>query len=300
MTQVPDDIWVALEGGEVEVRQRAARRLGEYASGEDLDRIRRLRVQEPEVLVQRLLARAEDRATPGITIQPEGRDPVATAQRDATRSMVGLFLHELRPMIGRLDLALEAGSPECHQVAAIQIVGEIRRFLDAAARLQEASADPVRVEFDLTATTQSVIVEVLADFRARPDGELMAAVPVVPARDDHVVVSGDPEFVRLAIVNGLRNAIEACAPVDDSDGVVVNWGETDRDQWVSIIDDGEGLPRRSGDLFQPTQSTKRGSNLGMGLSVARAAMEGLGGHVVLVPREPRGTRFEIRWPLAMS
>lgn len=297
MSEVPADVWDALSSDDPESRLRAARRLVQYAGPEDAVRVRGLRVAEKDAITHRLLKQAEERisrATTSSIVEPES---IAAIERRATRAVAGMFLHELGPLVGRLEYQLVSEIPDFTGLKASDVLEEMRAFLDAARRLQAVSRTPVSIDLDLTELIREVATDVIDEFRQRA-GEA-PLTDVLLARDDPTLVNADPTFLRLALANGLRNAMEACEACDGVSpaGIVVNWGRTDRDVWVSILDEGIGLPAGVGNLFAPSQTTKRGGpNMGMGLSIAKAAMEGLGGAVILLPREPRGTRFEIRWP----
>jgi signal transduction histidine kinase len=102
----------------------------------------------------------------------------------------------------------------------------------------------------------------------------------------------------MALENGLRNAVEATAGHHDDTGlpsVVVTWGTTDRDFYVSVLDRGVGLPGGVHRVFDIGSTTKRG-HLGMGLALAKQAVRTLGGRVALRPRKDGGVGYEFRWP----
>jgi two-component system sensor histidine kinase CreC len=108
-------------------------------------------------------------------------------------------------------------------------------------------------------------------------------------------VKGDPTLVGLAFVNLARNAIEASTP---SGLVAVNWGRNDSDAWISIFDEGEGLPSDglSAALQIGTTSRSEAGHFGLGLPIASQAMGSLAGDIRLQPRRNGGTVAEARWP----
>jgi signal transduction histidine kinase len=77
--------------------------------------------------------------------------------------------------------------------------------------------------------------------------------------------------------------------------IVIGWGETDRDLWLSILDRGKGFPQGFAKLFEIGTTTKK-NHLGMGLALARQAALSLNGQITLAPRQPNGAKFEFRWP----
>jgi nitrogen fixation/metabolism regulation signal transduction histidine kinase len=92
-----------------------------------------------------------------------------------------------------------------------------------------------------------------------------------------VVIQADQTQVEQALINLLRNAVEAATP---SQGwVTVSWRETEDGVMVEILDEGPGLPS-SQNLFVPFFTTKPGGS-GIGLLIAREVAENHGGHLEL-------------------
>ena len=107
----------------------------------------------------------------------------------------------------------------------------------------------------------------------------------------------DQSRLRQAFLNLLVNASEAM-PVGG--GISVrSWAETGRVH-VEICDDGTGIdPAILEKVFDPFVSTKR-EGVGLGLVNAKAAIEGHGGEIRLVPRSPRGTCAHLTLPVSQS
>ena len=110
------------------------------------------------------------------------------------------------------------------------------------------------------------------------------------------MVTSDPALVRLVVCNGIRNALEAVATANPTEPhlIIINWGETDVDYWVAILDRGAGIVGPLDAAFEIGKSTKQGHS-GFGLAVARQAIETLGGTVRLEPGADGGARYEARW-----
>lgn len=105
------------------------------------------------------------------------------------------------------------------------------------------------------------------------------------------LVQADPTGLRLVLANLARNAAEAVArlPADRRwVRLCVGPGPT-----ITVEDPGLGLPPEVvARLFQPFIST-RGEARGVGLSLARAAAERMGGTLIYLPRPDGGTLFRL-------
>jgi C4-dicarboxylate-specific signal transduction histidine kinase len=67
---------------------------------------------------------------------------------------------------------------------------------------------------------------------------------------------------------------------------------------ISVDDEGHGLdPEIRDHIFEPFTSTKRTVGVGMGLTIAQHALEGLGGEVTLVERPTGGTSARLVHPI---
>ena len=319
--------WPAATSSE---RLQAARFLARNATNVHRNRLSKIREAEHNSWVRRALDQALKRSEIGESVA----SPVAVGEIQGTpfpdahlneelRALAiaetsALFLHELRPLVGLLDRAAasEISHYDCSKTRVS--VDRIRSFLDAIERLRKASAPPARQEFDLTdlviraAEDESMQGRAILynfeqitseDVSLDDETDHSSQQPVVKlllARQDPVVTTGDPTLVGMAVANALRNAIEAVLEVYEAhrNEVVLNWGITDVDSWIAVLDEGCGLPMGWDHLTDPGTSTKPKSqgHLGMGLPIAQRAMESTRGSLRLTPRSSVGVSCEIRWP----
>lgn len=104
---------------------------------------------------------------------------------------------------------------------------------------------------------------------------------------------GDAVILRSAILNVVQNAVQALAGGDGA--VRLSLEETQGGWRLCVDDDGPGLPE--GDLeslFQPFVSHREGGT-GLGLVIARGALQSSGGQLLL-ERRPKGTRARLELP----
>jgi PAS domain S-box-containing protein len=107
------------------------------------------------------------------------------------------------------------------------------------------------------------------------------------------IVSGIPESsLRQVLYNIILNAIQASR----QGGMVRVKSKVDTDVvTLTISDEGSGIPAEIRSLiFKPFTTTKQGSeNLGLGLSISKEIIEGLGGSIACESVEGKGTVFTI-------
>lgn len=268
-------------------RLRAARALsGTQLSAPDRARIRDALQIESDSWVRSALEGVLTQQAPhdeSVSAEMESDELlISDTAAEAIESVTRTIVHEMRSLVADLKLEIEISNSisEAERAEVDRRLIALGGFLDTLTRLNEATSAADFREFDLTTLIQNVT--------ASQSG------PFALAREDPVVVLGDAGLLTLAVRNGLRNALEARLP--DSAPVVVNWDYINGEAWVSILDDGVGLPNSYARIWEAGQSGKpKDEHFGWGLTITRRAVESLGGTVSLVPRNPRGAKFEVRW-----
>lgn len=122
----------------------------------------------------------------------------------------------------------------------------------------------------------AVALPALLDKVARLD----ARRPVQLALGPSVTVNVDADQLEQALINLVRNAVEASLPVGGE--VLLRWREEPDRVVIEVLDEGEGPPV-SDNLFVPFFTTKPGGS-GIGLALARQVAEAHEGGVSLLPR----------------
>jgi signal transduction histidine kinase len=107
----------------------------------------------------------------------------------------------------------------------------------------------------------------------------------------------DAERLPLALFNLVSNAIRHHDLVDGTGRITVEV-TADNDNWiVSVDDDGPGIPEPLRNrLFEPLVRDATAGGAGMGLAIAREAVEQMGGCIWFESASPRGTRFRFTIP----
>jgi len=134
--------------------------------------------------------------------------------------------------------------------------------------------------------------------------DVLAVITPAIGQDVHIETGfrGDgtaacvPEEINQALTNLLENAIQATA---EQGGTVRVRGYRDGvDVVIEIEDDGPGIPPEIRDrIFTPFFTTKEpGRGMGLGLTIARRVVRGLGGNLSVESAMDEGTSFTLRLP----
>lgn len=211
--------------------------------------------------------------------------------------LMGELSHELRSPLARLQaavaLAAHRGTVGGGEVARIE--AEIQRMdrtigdLLKLSRLEAAAALQRRL-LRLDELLQSLVRDEELEAASRGCRLELAAAAGAP-------VVGDPDLLRAAFENVLRNAIRY-APAGSA--VSVTLAHEREWQAVRIGDRGPGVPPEFLEkIFEPYVRVPDGSEgTGLGLAIARRALEAHGGTIAARPRAGGGLEVELRLPAA--
>jgi len=283
-----------LTSASTHLRRRASRFLAQNAESADLDAIRSARNAEADAYVQVGLDRAIRRLTSTERLG-EARTEDYTSGSDldskqiyakATEWVAGLLLHELASPIGLLAYEAVREVPGYAESRTKLHVDKLQTVICAIEQLKKASATPKPEEFDLAALIDELVTAEFIDL-----SEIIGMHGPRP-----LLLISDRALLSFAICNGLRNAVEAAQIAGErcTAQIVVTWGETDVDYWVSIIDNGPGLTAPPDSAFEIGKTTKAGHS-GFGLAIANAAIQAVGGAVTLERATGGGAKYELRW-----
>jgi signal transduction histidine kinase len=208
----------------------------------------------------------------------------ALRARDEEREvLLAGIAHEVRNPLGALDLfagllAEElAGKPEASHVA------RIRTELAALSKVVEEFLDYARARPPLR---EAVPLESLVAEVSDVAGPLAAHRLVSLSVDGEGTARADREQLRRAVVNLVRNAVEA-APAASEVEVVAR--AKDGAAVIEVKDRGPGLtPGARASLFRPFFTTKE-KGTGLGLALAKKVADAHGGALGLEDREGGGT-----------
>lgn len=275
-------------------RLKAARYLARNSYPSDLPRLRDAQRSESVSYVLTSLQLAIKRASnpashgPAETIKEHESPPDVRAQiwKEVTQEVTGQLLHEIASPVGLIASAAAREISDYDRSMTKRYVENLKRVFQAIEQLKGAAGVPKPDEFDLA--------ELLAEIVSDETESHAVEISLHGARP--MLIVSDRKLVQLAISNGIRNAVEAIIVSDCNEPhpIIVTWGETDVDYWVSVLDRGPGLIGPAESAFGIGNTNKKGHS-GFGLAIARQAIETLGGTCTLQPATERGARFEISW-----
>lgn len=293
-----EDAIDQLSSNSSHMRFMAAHELSKVARPEDLPLLMRARQLENDAFVLKRLEAAIamcgqiDAISELVALDTDDVDDdlFVHARAQATEWIAGMLLHEIGPKLGLVALAASDEVPTYDISKTKQYINDLQAVFDAIDQLKSATIQPRLEQFDLFELIEEV-VNLESDRRA-------TEVSLVGIRP--FVITGGKQLLRLAFSNGIRNAIEAVSGLAQNQErgndalVVVTWGVTDKENWISIIDCGPGLAGSPNSSFKIGKTTKE-DHPGFGLAIARQALETLGGEVSLNTSPTGGAKYEMRW-----
>ena len=215
--------------------------------------------------------------------------------------------HELRSPLARLSVALglarQKGTPEIEgQLDRIELEADrlnqlIQRLLTIA-RL-ESGADGIRKS---SLSLRELVEEVAHDAEYENAGRQCR---VTADSDDDYLVDADPELLRSAVENVVRNATRYTAPGTTVEAALERQKGSNgngEDLVVRVSDSGPGVPAAAlAKIFEPfyrldDARNRQTGGAGLGLSIADRAIRLHGGHITASNRKEGGLEVEIRIP----
>jgi two-component system nitrogen regulation sensor histidine kinase NtrY len=270
-----------------------------------------------------------------LNLAPGAREILRVKDGRAVLAQVALFtadarsyrLVSLQNLAGDLDAVELKAWQDLVRVLAHEMMNSLTAVCSIseslAMRLHEGTAAPTEVAdaLEVIARRSGGLMSFVERYRRitdlpRPEKEKIKAVDLVQNLDrllapliaeagvDYrslvepasIVLHADPDLLEQALINLLKNAIEA---VRGRPGAAVRLGcRVDEDQTVLIVEDnGPGLPQGDPETaFVPFFTTKAGGS-GVGLTLARQIALAHGGRLDQVSRPTSGATFMLWLPL---
>jgi two-component system sensor histidine kinase CpxA len=213
--------------------------------------------------------------------------------------------HELRSPLARMNVALDLLRGRVREDPALNRIGiDLQRLnemigrLLTVAKLEATSTLQAPVRVDLSELVSSVVSD--ADFEAQETGSRVETVQAA-----NLAVTGDPNLLRSAIENILRNAVRFTRTGTTVEVVLRTNGVTSANEAIiSIRDHGPGVPELElTNIFRPfyrvTDARSRDSGgVGLGLAITERVVRLHGGRIRAINDPNGGLRVEMVFPRA--
>ena len=234
------------------------------------------------------------------------RRTMASMVREATmRAIMTAIAHDVSQPLTAVVTNANAGlrwlgrsEPDLDEVRTLlaRIVKEGHRAGEVMAGIRskfgEDRLKPSAVSLhDVIADVLALLADELESGRVSVRNEVPAGLPQLMA---------ERARLQLAFFNLVVNAIEAMDSIADRDRVLTitsKLGDAD-ELLVTLEDSGAGIdPGHADDLFEAFVTTKA-HRAGMGLAICRKIIESQGGRVWATARQPYGSAFFVKLPIA--
>ena len=203
---------------------------------------------------------------------------------EAVDKWVGILLHEIEPKVGLIKIAAQKEISNFEDSETNKYLDGLVRVLKGFSNLRLSTAPPKHQEFDLA----DLIGDILSQ-------EPFNGVVVSVHGPKPFIIKSDMNLLQMAISNGIRNALEAVKSNKDKKEIVVTWGGSDVEDFVSILDNGPGFPKEATDFLFKIGNTSKEGHEGFGLAIISQALENLGGRTTLAQSKGGGARLKLRW-----
>lgn len=172
---------------------------------------------------------------------------------------------------------------------------QLERVRDSVLRIKEIVRDLLVFAKEQKTVTES------ADLNAVIEKTAAIMTPILRMAEVKLRLDLSPEPVKVpvnknlfqqVVLNLMQNAKDAIEGSHKGSLITVSSGYNGRSAWVSIIDDGPGIPHEDLErIFEPFFSTKE-AGTGLGLSLSRRIVESMGGNIRVESSEGK-TQFHI-------
>ncbi|MFC5860772.1 sensor histidine kinase [Acidicapsa dinghuensis] len=218
--------------------------------------------------------------------------------------------HELRTPLASIRSVGEVGLQEEHSAeryrdiigSMLEEVARLTGMIDTLLTIAQADSGEVdlhRTTFVFAELVQEsvTVVSVLAEDKKQN---------ILVTGESELEISADRGFLRMAVINLLDNAVKYSPPESTIRVTLRDHKDTEgtaESVAVAIEDEGPGIPEdkreRVFDRFYRVDEgrTRDVGGAGLGLAIAKWAVEAHGGTITLKPRAPRGAIFSVEIPV---
>jgi len=254
-----------------------------------------------------LIARSADniirRQTETIRRKNRELEELEKLKRDLTNMIVHDMKNPLTAIMGNIDLVLEGFGGEVQprqrefleraKLNGDKLLGMISNLLDIS-KMEEGRLELKKAPFAL----REVVDEVVAGVRALAERDKKQILVEIPP--DLPQLNADREMIRRVLVNLVSNAIKHTF---EEGHIWITACSRDSEVWISVRDDGEGIPpeyhQKIFEKFSQVKEKKLGykTDTGLGLAFCKLAVEAHGGRIWVESEVGKGSTFTFTIPL---
>ncbi|MEZ9349372.1 sensor histidine kinase [Vibrio splendidus] len=206
---------------------------------------------------------------------------------EAFSESIGQLLHELDPIIGSISIHAKQEVTDFNTSKLKSDLEDLEDVIITFENWRKVEQSPRYKTTKVSKLIDEEITRQIKKSTIKIDNNISTSIEVIT----------DPAILKIAISNAIRNAVEATNLSSiSSSPIIINGGLTDKNFWVSIIDNGSGLAKEFDILFQSRFTTKTGHN-GLGLAIIKKAVSALDGKWELKNGAIRGAEFHLELPL---
>src|SRR5271163_380859 len=258
-------------------------------------------------LLVRIAAEHDERDTSGFVVTFDDITELLSAQRKAAWADIARRIaHEIKNPLTPIQLAAERlrrrylkeikQDPETFTICTdtiIRHVGDIGRMIDEFSAFARMPAPVLKPENLVEIVHRAVFLQ----RTAHPEIAFDTNFP-----DRPVTVSCDARLVGQAVINIVKNAIEAIEAIEariaereaGAPGRIrVSVSAAAGQAAVIVEDNGKGLPHQDRERLTEPYVTTRAKGTGLGLAIVKKIMEDHGGELMLEDGEPEGARVRL-------
>jgi signal transduction histidine kinase len=224
----------------------------------------------------------------------------------AIGQLSSVIAHEIRNPLGLIDLYAKLTEDHLGKLELADQTDKKEMLLKNLSLIRQATGSLETILSELTNYSRPLqlnckpthiyqLVQDVCDFY-RPSYQENNVQLNLDAQDSGETILADADKIRQALINLLKNALEA-SPADSTVRVSIVHRNGDPQLYIKVSDEGQGVnPANIQKLFTPYFSTK-GSGTGLGLAHSRKILQAHGGNVELLSSEPdKGSTFALVLP----
>lgn len=231
---------------------------------------------------------------------------VDTERLAAIGQLSAVIAHEIRNPLGLIDLYAKLTEDHLGQLDLTADSDKKTLLLKNLSLIRQATSSLESILSELTNYSRPLqlnlqntdlyqLVQNVCEFY-QPSYQEQQITLIGPSPQKSAWMKVDADKIRQALLNLLKNALEACKPGTQVQvNIETNPGDTQL--WIQVQDQGAGIaPHLVQKLFTPYFSTK-GSGTGLGLAHSRKILQAHGGSVELLSSSPgAGSVFALILP----